>query len=172
MAMQAPRNVWADRWKGGGRVHPTDQCEPSVAVPADCAEPDDHSDPGVTAKTSPLPQCEATFIASAAGVILRGSGSSTGLSAQGVQVLKDWYSNKQPPRSVGTHELDRSMVDGPIRQRSADLSRIFANQSELDLYRFCTESRLSMFRSEQLLGIVTKVCCARPGCRFAHNNGS
>ena len=48
--------------------------------------------------------------------------------------------------------------DRPIRQRSEKLTSIFANQSELDIYRFNTDQRLSVLSSNLLLGIVRKVC--------------
>ena len=47
--------------------------------------------------------------------------------------------------------------DRPIRQRSEKLTSIFANQSELDIYRFNTDQRLSVLSSNILLGIVRKV---------------
>ena len=60
--------------------------------------------------------------------------------------------------SVPQDQENEDDDDRPIRQRSERLVTIFSNQSELDIYRFSTDQRLSVLGANILLGIVTKVC--------------
>jgi hypothetical protein len=60
--------------------------------------------------------------------------------------------------SVPQDQKNENDDDRPIRQRSERLVTIFSNQSELDIYRFSTDQRLSVLGANILLGIVTKVC--------------
>lgn len=60
--------------------------------------------------------------------------------------------------SVSQDQENEDEDDRPIRQRSERLVTIFSNQSELDIYRFSTDQRLSVLGANILLGIVTKVC--------------
>jgi hypothetical protein len=102
-------------------------------------------------------QESSRFIGDAAHAFAAGTGSSTGLSAEGVEYLKQMFDKRRAVRDPQDYVMDRRDVRGTVKTRNPDLAHIFANQSELDLYRFCTDARLSQFRSEQLLGIVTKV---------------
>lgn len=47
----------------------------------------------------------------------------------------------------------------PLRQRNPGISRVFAHQSELDVFRYNVDARHSILDSDKLLNIVTKVSC-------------
>jgi hypothetical protein len=87
----------------------------------------------------------------------RDCGSSKGLSGNGIQALRDMFRHKKPTRDPDEFCWDRKTVPGPVKSRSEELIQVFANQSELDLYKFCNDAKLSLFRSEQLLAMVSKV---------------
>lgn len=97
-----------------------------------------------------------------------------GLSEASKEALRSFNvpeSARPAPRSAEDFVVDPSTCDRPIRTRNPDLASIFKNSSELEFYQHTTTHRCSLFESNQLLKMITKVstvCTVCTVCTCAH----